>query len=238
MPSTSGNVNVPHSGRRSVSVPPGNALAPPAVPLPTYPSSTLNKYYSHPASFTSNNNNAHISAVASPIFYDPNAFPPSASQFCVLSLRRTPSSPLHSLPGTRSPHSQTEHRSHSAHLSPLIFQSPSPMSPNQPTFNVPQPRRHSIFSPPIIPAPLPDAAYISPAISHHSAHLPAPNLVQPVPFLLFTHNAFPLTNNNFFPDSPASNNSHHNPSSHSSPSVLKLSLPSTKDIPLLTGKHD
>ena len=244
LPSTSVNVNVPHPGRRSA--PPGNALAPPVTQLPTYPSSTLNNYYSHPASFISHDqNNAHI--YASPILYDPVTLPPSASQYRVPSLRQTPSSPLPPLPSTRSSHNQVDNRSRSVPYSPLIFQPPAPVLPT----NIPQSPRHSIFSPPIIPSPLPNTAYLSPVashhslspiISHHSARLPTPNLAphlaQPAPFLSFTQNAFPLINEHFPPAVSIASPSHHNPSSHSSPTLLKLPLPSTKDIPLLTGKHD
>jgi hypothetical protein len=50
LPLTPGRV--PHSGQRSAP-PAGNALAPPNVLIPTYPSSTLNNYYQQPTSFIS-----------------------------------------------------------------------------------------------------------------------------------------------------------------------------------------
>jgi hypothetical protein len=83
LPSTPGHV--PHSGRRSAP-PAGNALDPPNVLIPTYPSSTLNNYYHQPTSFISHDQNVHIFAPVPSFapfplnFYDPNVLPPSASQ--------------------------------------------------------------------------------------------------------------------------------------------------------------
>ena len=132
LPSTS--ATVPQSGLRST--PPGSALAPPDVLLPTYPSSTLNNYYTQPASFTRYRpNTPHTSAPASVNFVDPNILPPSASQSRVPTLRHTPSSSFHSAP---------RNLPDTIPLSPLIFQPPSPSN------NIAQPRRHSIFSPRII----------------------------------------------------------------------------------------
>ena len=174
MPSTS--ADVPRHGRRSA--PPGSALAPPTVSLPTYPSSTLNNYYnpsaSHSASFVPHvQNNVPLSYSH---FYDPNILPPSVSQSRVPSLRRTPSSPLRPVSSTRSSLSHTS-------LSPLIFQPPSPNTHIQ-NFNTVEPRRHSIFSPQIINSPLPNVAYSSPA-RPPSTRLPTPNNIpqpiQPVP---------------------------------------------------------
>ena len=107
-------------------------------------------------------------------------------------------------------------------------------------FNSIEPRRHSIFSPQIINSPLPNATYFSPA-RPPSTYLPAQNTVpQPVqpapmrPFFPFNQNFSPI-NSNFLPSPTRSNHSQNN---HSSQNILKISLPSTKDLPLLTGKHN
>jgi hypothetical protein len=87
LPSTSDRL----SYRGQNSAPPGNALVPSIVSLPTYPSSTLNNYFPQTNSFMPHNqNNAHTFTPTSPFFYDPNVLPPSASQTHVPTIRCTP----------------------------------------------------------------------------------------------------------------------------------------------------
>jgi Reverse transcriptase (RNA-dependent DNA polymerase) len=251
LPSTSGRGPPSRPGRSSA--PPGNALAPPIVSVPTYPSSTLDNYYHQTNSFIHHDqNNTHTFTPVFPTFYDPNILPPSASQTHVPSLRRTPSSSLQPTQSTRDlqNHINIVPRSpvHSVHsiaytpISPLIFQSPSPFSPEnnrRGQLNTVQPRRHSIFSPQIINATLPIIAP-SPSLRPQSIHPPAPILepqpnnnilapqpVHPIPIPQFAQN--------FSPHTSVSTLSQHNISSRA---TVKFSLPSTKDIPLLTGKHD
>ena len=221
--------DVSYSGRRSA---PPSALAPPNVLLPSYPSSMLNNYYIPSTSFIHHEqNNVHTSAAPSPIFFDPNILPPSASQSHIPTLQRTPSSSLRSVPSPGSLRPENIALPCSpAPLSPLIFQ---PHTHPQNFNNTVQPRRHSIFSPQIINSPLPRVPHLPRNLEHHT---PTPNIAhQPVhpilPLNLANSPAVPY----FFP-SPSSVYSHH--SSSSLPTLLKISLPSTKDIPLLTGKHD
>ena len=128
--------------------------------------------------------------------------------------------------------SHDTHSRSSTPLSPLILQPLSPM--NNQNFNTAQPRRHSIFSPRIINSPLPNPSYHSPIQSYHSPHIPAPHIA-PQPFLPYNYNFASATNSASLPNTPGSLRSHH---SSPSSTPLKISLPSTKDIPLLTGKHD
>lgn len=185
------SLNVPHHGRRSA--PPGNALAPPAVILPTYPSSTLNNYYRPSTSFIPyEQNNARAHSSAPQVFHD---LPPSACQSCVPSLRRTPSSPLRPVSSVGSSRHPTDNISYTS-LSPLLFQ------PSSPNTHIPnhtlEPRLHAIFSPQIMNSPLPNTPYFLPA-RPHSARIPTPHLAppyiapQPVqPILPFTQTFSPL----------------------------------------------
>ena len=150
------------SGQRST--PTRNALAPPTVSFPNYPSSTLNNYYRNPTPFHHNiQNNVHIFAPASSEFYDTNVLPPSASQTRISSIRHTPSIPDH-LP-----------------ISPLIFHPPLPLSPQNDPYtqnNSIQSRHHSIISPQVLTAPTPVNAYF-PSFCPHSVSLPIPNIAAP-----------------------------------------------------------
>ena len=225
LPSTSAHVSRP--GRRSA--PPGNALAPPTVSIPTYPSSTLNNYYQQNSPFIRNDQNVMQAFEPLPLnFYD---LPPSASQSRIPSLRRTPSTLSHPNSGHRNSRSSPVIDRQNTSLSPLIFQPPvTPLA---------QPRRHSIFSPQVINSPLPTAAYTSTFPAHVQTPI-APfqpvNVIVPQPL----HPVYPLNQNfspsnasNFVPLTPASTHRSSAPKP-----TLKISLPSTKDIPLLTGKHD
>jgi hypothetical protein len=128
-------------------------------------------------------------------------------------------------------------------LSPLIFQSPfSATNTRRPPITTTQPRHHSIFTPPVMNSPLPTIASspslcpnsIPPIAPQHNNIL-APQPVQPILPLQFNQHSAPLTRSAYIPNTPRSNHSEHNISSRT---ILKFSLPSTKDIPLLTGKHD
>jgi Reverse transcriptase (RNA-dependent DNA polymerase) len=254
--STSGHTYRP--GRSSA--PPANTLAPPIVSLPTYPSSTLNNYFHQSNSFIHHDqNNAHTFAPAFSNFYDPNILPPSASQSHVPTIRRTPSSSLRSMQSTRDlqnpvntnpPHSPSNIQQYYVPLSPLIFQSPlhtSPTNNHRTQINTLQTRRHSIFSPQIINSPLPNNTVHSPSPRPQSARLPTPNIIHQPNNIIAPQPVYPTLPLPLNPQfSPSSESSHISSSSHSSRSqhisssraTLKFSLPSTKDIPLLTGKHD
>jgi hypothetical protein len=82
-----------YSGQRTA--PPENALAPPVVLIPTYPSSTLNNYYNQLNPFIYNDqHNVHIFAPITSDFYDLHILPPSASKTHIPTILCTPSSPL------------------------------------------------------------------------------------------------------------------------------------------------
>ena len=233
-PLSSASNHASQSRRRSA--PPGNVLAPPNVLFPTYPSSTLNNYYHNSTSFIHpDQNNAHTFAQIPPNFYE---LPPSASQSRVPSIRRTPSTPLRPTSNLQNQNNinpinnNQDVLSHHS-LSPLLFQSPNSHAQVQT-------RRHSIFSPQIINSPLPTATYFSPP-RPPSVRFPTPQPVniaapQPVhPIFPFTQHTPPLMNPEYLALSPQST---HSQRSSASRTILKISLPNTKDIPLLTGKHD
>ena len=184
-------------------LPAANALGPQHA-LPTYPSSTLQYYYSSPYHPT---NHMHItpfpnhSSSHAPI---PNNFTsstqiplPSASQSHIPSLRQTPSFP-----------------------SPEIIRAqPTPMSPfpNQQNNAYPHTSQRIHSSSPIayyqlqpFPSFIPPAPVSMPHFAPPRAHAPMPH---------------PYVHTNF-----AHSNSDLSFSTHS--------LPSTKDVPILNGKHD
>ena len=85
----------------------------------------------------------------------------------------------------------------------------------------------------------------SPSFRSHSVNIPIPNIApQPVniiapqpiqPILPFTQHVSPLSHSSYIPITPQPSHSRHTSSYRTS---LKISLPNTKDIPLLMGKHD
>ena len=216
----------PRSGRHSL--PPANVLGPRDF-LPSYPSSTLQPYYPSsqhvanymhiPSYFQPLDN--HVSFVA-----DSGQMPlPSISQSHLPSLRHTPSVPpldnIHTVHDPNSPLfdnrtyniSRLSQRIHS--LSPPVFahrQSVPIIAAPQPIPLPPNP----ILPPrvPLPPAPLP--------------HVPLPHA--PLPHVPFPH--APSPNNHFLRTHPAT---HYPPTQIS---YVNSSLPSTKDVPILTGKND
>jgi hypothetical protein len=157
-------------------------------------------------------------------FYDPNILPPSASQTHVPTIRCTPS------------------------LSPLVFYPLLPLSStntHHSRVNTVQFRHHSIFTPQILHSPLPINTP-STSICPHSVCLPSPvihsqpnNIITPQPVhpipLNFNQNFSPPTTSSYIPHT---SNSNHSQCNYSSRSTMNFSLPTTKDIPLLMGKHD
>ena len=112
--------------------------------------------------------------------------------------------------------------------------------------NTAQPRQHSIFSPQILNSPLPNITP-SPSLCPHISPQPnniitphiTPQLIHPIS-LTFNQNPSYASHNS----SPAhshiscNSNSTHSLYDNSSRTTMKFSLPNTKDIPLLTGKHN
>ena len=220
-----------HSGRRSL--PPLSAVDPHHA-LPSYPSSTLHYYYpsSHQVALYSHLPPApHISH---PFFSNPphggaSGILPSVSQSHVPSIRRTPSSPsgknldnLNDIPASPSPHL-------AAH-----FHNPSRNSPRL------DDRSQNIST---VPPHLASVAHSHTLSSNSplidlSQHQPAPFLAapQPVPAPFFAASQ-PLpprsVPQNFHPLPPFAP-----PITSNLPTPFISSLPSTKDVPLLTGKHD
>ena len=250
-PSTSGPVScTSQSGQKST--PTRNAMAPPTVSFPNYPSLTLNNYYRNPTPLHHNvQNNPHIFAPASSEFYDTNVLPPSTSQTHVPSIRRTPSTPFCPISTNRSLPNHHHYIFHSlvnnhrdildhVPISPLIFHPPLFLSPQNDPYiqnNSIQSHHHSIISPQVLTAPTPVNTY-SPSFHPHSVSLPIPNIAAPQPLqpiFPFTQHLSPSLNSSYIPHTSQSNHSRHSSSSRAS---LKISLPNTKDIPLLTGKHD
>jgi hypothetical protein len=190
------------------SLPPTSVPGPHRI-VPSYPSSTLQAYYP-PSPLRATSENAHIFSLPTPF-----GVLPSVSNDRVPSLRRTPSSPMHH---PSSSHLHMNHRNNS----------PSQHRQN----NVPFDQYTS-------------APAFSRSNTRSSLHNVAFQTAMPQ-----THNAFPiaapqpipLTAN--FSSSPKLPTARHSPVSsisvHSSTqfSHSKFSLPSTKDIPILSGKHD
>jgi hypothetical protein len=166
----------------------------PTMLIPTYPSSALNNYYYQSNSFIyRDQNNAHTFAPITSDFYDPHVLPPSASQTHIPTIRRTPSVPSRPISSIRSLQNQIDTISHSSPnnvpLTPFIFQSPPSNDARTQSFNIAQPQRHPIFSPPIMNSPI--TAYSS-SPCPHSIHLTTPipspiNIVAPQP----VHGMFP-----------------------------------------------
>ena len=211
------------SGRRSLP-PSGSREFQGPLTLPSYPSSTIHYYYPQPhAPYgslpPSASNPPHGGAFAGAVL-------PSASQSRVPSLRHTPSIhsdysvPHHDKPVTRSPLlAQVPHLDDHSHIS--NYKSPfldphldntsraSQRFPSTPpNFNLNPP-------PPPVLAPQPVPAHSAPFSPSHLPYFPQ-------------HFAPPLL-------APAYHG-YNNPSTL--PTNFNPSLPSTKDVPILSGKHD
>ena len=210
-----------HSGRRSLPPPNPNDPQGPQRAFSTYPSSTLQFYY------PSSDHIAHYSHNIShppppPLDGGVPGILPSISQSRVPSLRHSPS--------VHSPHDLDKNDSSHAPASPLLdnrfdktsrnslrYVSPSPTARTQniisPPLAAPQPAPHFHFSPNLVPPVNPTPAPVAPP-----PFFPPPHPNQPYPHLL-------VPNFNHSNTSPL-----HTP--------FNSSLPSTKDVPLLSGKHD
>ena len=211
----------PSSGR--CSLPPTSVPGPQHV-LPSYPSSTLQFYYptsSHVANY------AHISSSSQnphpnyPVTNDFGHLPlPSVSQSHIPSLRHTPSDPTssnanihHSLKSpSNDPQINAQSRLQSRNSQRIQSLSPIAFYQPQPVPAFAQPT----FTAPTLAThqPFPPSAY--PAFHPHA----------PLPY------SHPIPNNfNLHPTHTIPNNFNNTTSQTST-------LPSTKDIPILTGKHD
>src|SRR5882757_2769317 len=230
------------SAPRSV-IPPGPMVSP-VVPLATYPSSALHEYYPPP---NSSQNFAHIPTENfTHTFNVPNAFNllPSASLSRLPSIRGTPS-PIHSNRNSNNSYHSPQNiplpLSHSSFstLSPVAFHQFSPL-PNIPIINQAN-NQFQPTSPLIRPnSQLSNNSNTRSFTSNHSHRLS-----------LSQHHSNTPSNHSNVPLNLSNNSSNHsngslyhinNSSQRSSVSPyntkINFTLPSTKDIPLLTGKHD
>lgn len=188
----------------------------PEYALPSYPSSTIHYYF--PLSHVPYGSLPMIPSSSNPPAF---AVLPSVSQSRVPSLRRTPSV-----------HSQSSPSRHDNKDSPFL--APNPLV--NPSYNSdhysPVPERHLdniSRSSQYIPAPLPPSNFnLNP-----SPPLVAPQPVQGQPASFLP----PQFSQPFAPPGPLLVPAYNsvNPSLHTN---FNSSLPSTKDIPLLTGKQD
>ena len=229
------NVALPSTPRTQVSYhDPGRRSLPPAVGrgphhvFHTYPSSTLHHYYPPSQNVP---NYAHISPSFQPVpsyhpvMGNPSNMPlPSASQSHIPSLRRTPSvSPeiLHTQHVTTHPIYDTQ--------PPIISRNSRRIHSVSPALAAPQPIRlppNPILSP-SPPAPfIPNHIPYAPLPTEHLNHAPLPNHH-------LHHQHLPQTRLPPHYITPAVNNPPPTQLTY-----LTSSLPSTKDIPVLTGKHD
>ena len=224
-----------HSGRRSLLPLTAND---PRHALPSYPSSTLQYYYPNPhhespqvafySQFPPVPHSSHPS-LSHPAHGGASGVLPSVSQNFIPSLHGTPSFPSHlnldniadssshhldnPPSASHSPHLENPSRNRSHFISPLS-PPPNPQSPNLQQFQSPPLINFSQQPPPLFAAPQPIPAQPAPFPSRPLPSFPPPIPPPPVP-------APPLNNVN--PTLPTSFNS---------------SLPSTKDVPLLLGRHD
>ena len=238
-------------------------LVTPAMLYSSYPSSTLHTYYPNPPT---SQNITHISThISSPPLHFPSNLLPSASQSRVPMIRGTPS-PI-SIDTNINAHTQSFVPYTSPLLSPLIFPQPfllpfhvSHHTPPQTVQNTPTPHNSALFSPhyephtnqhfsPLLNNPLFRKFPMS-IRSHHDS---------PIAHILSSpENRCSPPNNIYFPSSSYEN--HRSPtqpkaftfennrspsssyencrSSTQTKTFLKITLPSTKDIFILTGKHD
>jgi hypothetical protein len=198
-----------HSGRHSL--PPPNALGPHHT-LPSYPSSTLNSYY---PPFHHVTNHTHISAHSQPFsshlpdVADFRQMPlPSASQSHIPSLRHTPSVPLF------------ENIDNHSVLNPPFFDQ------RLHNYSRNSERIHSLS-----PMAFTQRQTVPTAFTQYQS---VPTFAAPQPIPLPPHPVspvqLPLPHTQATPVIPTHLNS--------PVSYVNSSLPSTKDIPLLSGKHD
>jgi hypothetical protein len=214
-----------HPGRRSLS--PHDALGPQHV-FSSYPSSAMNPYFPSSQNVP---NYTHISTVFPPFSPFPPAggeagLLPSVSQSHVPSIRRTPSVPqfdnpdlqhsfsspssvLQSRTRSRNSLSRTSQRIHS--VSPIAFAYPQPVRAAQQPIHIPPLSPFMPLSPLLFQPqlPLPFHPQPPPPLQPQPPPLP-PQYIPPL---------LPPTTNTHFPS-------------------FNSSLPSTKDVPLLSGKHD
>ena len=233
-------------------------LAPPAMLYNSYPSSTLHTYYPNP---TSPQNFVHISTHTSspPLQFSPILLP-SASRSHVPTIRGTPSTtPINQLNVNIDPRTPFVHFT-SPLLSPLHFPQPFPQPLHSPILNnqnshhtSPQsvrsaltPHDSVLFSPLHGPV-LPTTNHFSPVrhnplflnsptttVSQHNApiaHLPHSSENHRSPVNIQHHLSFENSH------SPIASSENHRFATQSK-TFLKITLPSTKDIPILSGKHD
>jgi hypothetical protein len=217
-------------------------IIPPVTHYSSYPSFTLHNYYPNPPS---PQNFAHISSpplLLSPVLYQSMPLP-SASQSRVPKIRGAPPPfSIQPLNSNNVPPSSPFVQYMSPLLSPLRFPQPFPApvinninSPlTQPIQDTPTPHNSVLFLPHAEPT-LHTAQNIQPnnqPLFLNSPATTAPPNVSPIPPVsLFACSSALL--NRYSPTS--SENSH---SSSYTKAFLKITLPSTKDITLLTGCYD
>jgi hypothetical protein len=217
-------------------------MVPPVVHYSSYPSSTLHNYYPNPPS---PQNFAHISSpplLFSPVLYQSMPLP-SASQSRVPTIRETPPPfPIQPLNSNNIPPSSPFAQYMSPLLSPLHFPQPFPApvmnniyAPHiQPIQNAPTPCNSVLFPPHAEPT-LHTAQNIQPNNQPLFLNYPAttvPPNVSPIPPVS------PSACSSALPNRYSPTSSENSCSSSYTKAFLKNTLPSTKDIPLLTGKHD
>src|ERR1700679_4112847 len=208
-PIPASHAHATHSGRRSL--PPANVLGPGHV-LPTYPSSTLQHYYPSDSQPHFAQNRAHISTFSQPFTnqpYDTNNF-------------RHPIIPLVSqfrVPSLRQTSTPSVHYSNNANIH--HNSSPSPFLHQIKNVTL----QHNTSSSPAI-------------FTHHTSPIAAPQPIHPPNILLPSQSlvAHHVSHTPFQHHSKSHSSSSHVPPVRSS--RLQISLPSTKDIPLLSGKRD
>ena len=218
----------------------------------SYPSSTLHNHYSVPPS---HQNFAHISSPA--LFFSPALYwtmpLPSASQSHVPTIRGTPPPfSIQPLESNNVPHTSPFVQYRSPLLSPLqfpqSFSSPIMNNFNSPHIhiqNMPTPHNSVLFSshnePTLQPAQQP-LFLDSPAttiqkrtssIAHSPSSSQDHHLPSPVNHLPLQVNQFSSTKDHH---SISSSENHH--FSIHTKTLSEITLPSTKDIPILTGKHN
>ena len=181
---------------------------------------------------------------------------PSASQSRVPTIRGTPS-PLNPIDANIRHHTPAFVQYTSPLLSPLHFAQPFPLPFSSPILNnynshhTPTPHDSVLFSPhpepnshsnnhfsPIRQNPLFLNSPATTESQHHASQVPISYenhrspLNRPSPFYSNENRRSPLNLH-----SPSSSNENHRSSTYTK-TFLKITLPSTKDIPILTGKHD
>ena len=215
-----------HPGRHSL--PPTNAFGPHQA-YASYPSSTLQYYYPSPLHAA---NYAHISTSHqnfqpySSVPIDNQILLPSASQSHIPSLRRTPStSPLDNVNIPQAPNpSFFVQRNDALSRNSQRIQSTSPIA-----------FYHSQPSPALVapqPIPLPPNPLLLPTFTEPQ-QAPLPHNPIPPPYAMPPHAPLPFVPfpvNHHLPNPPINPNNQI--------SYITSSLPSTKDVPLLNGKHD